>query len=112
MRWLLVTVALLGATAAFAGAIYARDLAPGAWRPPERQIAAHDAAMVLRGLTGGRCADHCAVTGLTQRPAGWWRAAITVRSWRRCVDIDITRFAVTSSHGIQGIRIGSCRAAG
>lgn len=39
MRWLLVTIALLAASACLVGWIYLRDRGDTNWRPPERHLA-------------------------------------------------------------------------
>jgi hypothetical protein len=107
MRWLAVTVALLGACAALVGAIYFRDRVPSQWLPPERPTAHADAMAVAAGL-GGTCPRECSVTLVGNPRPGHWVERITVPSGARCVDIDVPNFATSLHHGVSGVTEVDC----
>jgi hypothetical protein len=109
MRWLAATVTLLTASVALAGGVYLRDRDPGAWRPPEATLARSYARTLLAALGGTGCTHGvCGVMSLTRTSPSRWLAAIEVHSRTRCFEIDLDRFAVTETHGVEGIAAVSC----
>jgi hypothetical protein len=110
MRWLAVTVALLGACAALVGAVYFRDRVPSHWLPPERPAAHADAMAVAAGL-GGTCPRECSVKLLGHPRPDHWVERIAVPAGIRCVDIDVVSFATGLQHGFSGITEVNCQQA-
>lgn len=109
MKWLAVTLALLGASAALLGAIYLRDR-DTSWRPPPRTAADFDARMVLTYVAGPDCGTRCSYKLLANPRDNHWLARIVDRSRAECVDIDLDRFGINESHGIAGIVMVNCDA--
>jgi hypothetical protein len=111
MRWLYLTIGLLGASACLIAWIYLRDRDPSSWRPPERQMVRADAAATLAALSGGGCRSGCATELLGRTRQHRWLVRITVRGRRQCLQIDPYTFALSQEHGLSGVWPSRCVAA-
>jgi len=113
MRWLAVTLALLGASVALVAGIYLRDR-DTSWRPPERATADFDAQWLLLYLAGPACGNRCGYRLLGHPQTNHWLAWINDRSRTQCVDINVGAFQITTAHGVLGVTRIPCdaRAAG
>jgi hypothetical protein len=107
MRWLVVTVALLCASAALVAGIYLRDR-DASWQPPQRDRAAYDARMVMALVAGPDCGKRCSYTLLANPRDSHWLARIVDRSRTECVDIDVLKFDTSRAHGISGVTAVGC----
>jgi hypothetical protein len=110
MRWLAVTLALLGASLALVAGIYLRNY-DSSWRPPQRTAAEADAKIVFTYVAGLWCARHCSSTVLATSRPNHWLARIVDRSRPRCVDINVETFGVSQAHGLSGIAVVNCGSA-
>jgi hypothetical protein len=110
MRWLAVTLALLGASVALVAGIYLRNY-DSSWRPPQRTTAEADAKIVFTYVAGLWCATHCSSTVLATARPNHWLARIVDRSRAKCVDINVATFDVSETHGLSGIAVVNCRSA-
>ena len=108
MRWLAATILLLAATVALSGVIYARDLQPGAWRPPAGEAAASDAQAIARALSADGCATRCRVSDVRQITGSHWRATVRAGAVVRCAEIDVNTFAFTRRSGLHGATVAAC----
>ena len=107
MRWLAVTLALLGASAALVSGLYLRDRDTSAWLPPGPTIARHDALAVAADL-GGTCPRECKVK-LVGHPRGdHWIEWIEIPTLTTCVDINVRTFATEKVHGLSGVTRTGC----
>jgi hypothetical protein len=111
MRWLGVTLALLGVSAVLVAGIYLRDR-DTSWRPPQRAAADFDARMVLTYVAGPDCGKRCSYKLLANPRDNHWLARIVDRSRAQCVDIDVEKFGIDESHGIAGIATVNCGSVG
>jgi hypothetical protein len=109
MRWLAVTIALLGASAALVGGIYLRDRDPSTWLPPGPTAAHHD-AMAIAAAMGGTCPQECVVKQLGHPRTYHFTERIQVPATTTCVDINIVTFGTDDSHGISGVTTLRCDA--
>jgi hypothetical protein len=100
MRWLTVTVALLGASAALVAGIYLRDRDPSGWLPPPRVAASQDAETILLVIACPRAICSYRLVG-SPRP-GHWVASLFTGAGTVCFDIDLVAFDVNASHGFTG----------
>jgi hypothetical protein len=107
MRWLCLTAGLLAASAALVVGIYLRDRDPQ-WLPPQRKMAAYDARTMLLQL---RCGHVCSYAVLGNPHPGHWTVRVEDGLATECFDIDVVRFATTTSHGISGVTTVACGAA-
>ncbi|HEY2317971.1 MAG TPA: hypothetical protein VGH67_06700 [Solirubrobacteraceae bacterium] len=107
MKWLAATAILIGASAALMLGIFLRDR-DTSWRPSERVTAEFDAHWVLAYVAGPTCGRRCSYTLLAHPRGHHWVARIVDRSRAECVDIDLTRFNVSSKHGVAGIDVVNC----
>lgn len=110
MKWLAITLALLGASVALVAGIYLRDY-DSSWRPPQRTAAEADAKIVFTYVAGLWCATHCSSTVLATARPNHWLARIVDQSRSRCVDIDVETFNVSQDHGLSGIAVVNCGSA-
>jgi hypothetical protein len=109
MKWLALTLCLLGASAGLVAWVYLRDRDPASWRVPESQFVRADAAVALRALGGSECGSRCAVAellGPTQPHR--WLVRLTVRGRVQCVQIDPATFGASLQHGLAGVRASRC----
>jgi hypothetical protein len=111
MKWLVVTLALLGASAALISGIYLRDRDPSRWLPPGPTVAHHD-AMAIAAAIGGTCPRDCTVKLLGHRRTDHWTERIEIPAATECVDIDVLTFATDEVHGISGVTKVDCDAVG
>ena len=88
MRWLAITLALLGASAALVSGLYLRDRDTSAWLPPGPTIARHDALAVAADL-GGTCPRECKVklVGHPQQQRLAFAEALGVRAFADPLDV-------------------------
>jgi hypothetical protein len=109
MRWLGLTVGLLGASLCLAGWVYLRDRDPGSWRPPEDQAAHVDARTALAALEGPVCARGCRSQVLGRVRPGSWLVRVTLRGRPECLRIDLDTFAI-GQYGLVGAQLSRCEA--
>lgn len=109
MKWLAVTVALLGASAALVGGMYVRDRDPSGWLPPGPTIARHD-AMSIAAAIGGTCPRDCTVKLLAHPRTDHWTERIEIPAATECVDINVRTFDTNEVRGISGVTKVSCDA--
>jgi hypothetical protein len=107
VKWLAVTLALLGISAALVTGIYLRDR-DTSWRPAPRTAADFDARMVLTYVAGPDCGARCSYELLANPRDNHWLARIVDRSRAECVDINLDTFGINESHGIAGIVMINC----
>ena len=105
MRWLVVTMVLLGASAALVAGIYARDREPARWLPPQRKAANSDVkTMLLQMHCGGQCTYR-----LVDNPqADHWVARINTGTKIQCFDINLLTFDTGQAHGVSGVSAVQC----
>jgi hypothetical protein len=108
MRWLGVTLGLLGACVCLVAWIYLRDRATGNWRLPERQIATADAARTLAAFDGADCSRGCAVKLVGRVDSHHWLVRITVQGRSQCLQLDLATFATDQRHGLAGVEPSVC----
>lgn len=107
MKWLVVTIGLLGATAALVAWIYLRDRDTANWRPPERSLAYGD-TVTARDVMSFPCGGRCSVTVLGNPVPHRWLTRIA-SPWRaRCYEIDVDTFEVSQQSGMTGIHAVGC----
>jgi hypothetical protein len=109
MKWLGVTLALLGASAALVGVIYLRDRDPSDWLPPGPTVAHHD-ALAIAAAIGGTCPRECIVQALGHPRTDHWTERIEIPSATECVDINVRTFATDDVHGVSGVTRVGCDA--
>jgi hypothetical protein len=108
MRWLGVTLGLLGACVCLVAWIYLRDRDTAHWRLTERQIATADAARTLAAFDGADCARRCTVKLLGHIDSHNWLVRITVRGQSQCLQLDLAAFATDQRHGLAGVEPSGC----
>jgi hypothetical protein len=108
MRWLGITLGLLGACVCLVGWIYLRDRDTANWRLPERQIATADAARTLAAFDGADCAQQCAVKLVGRLDSHHWLVRITVQGRSQCLQLDLATFATDQRHGLAGVEPSGC----
>lgn len=108
MRWLGVTLCLLGACVGLVAWIYLRDRDPGNWQLPERQLAATDAARTLVAFGGDNCGRDCAVKLLDRLYPHHWLVRITVQGRSQCLQLDLSTFSTDQRHGLAGVEPSGC----
>jgi len=107
MRWLLLTLVLLAASAGLLGWIYLRDRDTH-WQPTEPQLAYAAAESTLSKLGGAGCNTGCSTDVLANPTPHHWLARITLKGKTRCVQIDLQTFNVNGPHGLTGVKAHSC----
>jgi hypothetical protein len=110
MKWLVVTVVLLGASAGLVSGLYLRDRDASSWLPPGRTVAHHD-AMAVAAAIGATCPRECDVKLLGHPRTDHWTEWIRVPAATVCVDIDVRTFATDQASGLSGVTKVPCRAA-
>jgi hypothetical protein len=110
MRWLAVTLVLLGASAALVAGIYVRDRG-ATWLPPARTAADFDARVVLAEVAGPGCGRRCSYELLANPRPDHWLAQIVDRSHTRCVDINLRTFRTSDVSGLSGVTVIDCGSA-
>jgi hypothetical protein len=108
MRWMGVTLGLLGACVGLVAWIYLRDRDTTNWRLPERQLATADAARTLAAFDGADCGQRCTVKLVGRVDSHHWLMRITVRGRSQCLRLDLTTFATDRRHGLAGVQPSSC----
>lgn len=108
MRWFVVTVALLAASALLVSWIYLRDRHTSNWRPSPAALAHADAATLLATQRAYHCHSGCTFKVLGHSRGPHWLARINIRSDARCFDIDVDSFAFSPQHGLSGMEEVSC----
>jgi hypothetical protein len=108
MRWLGVTLGLLGACVCLVAWIYLRDRDASQQRLPERQIATADAARTLAAFGGADCGGRCAVKLVGRIDSHHWLVRITVRGHSQCLQLDLATFATDQRHGLVGVKPSHC----
>lgn len=108
MRWLGVTLGLLGACVCLVTWVYLRDRDTSQWRLPERQIASADAARTLAAFDGAGCGQGCAVKLVERLDSHHWLVRITVRGRSQCLRLDLATFATGQRHGLAGVEPSGC----
>jgi hypothetical protein len=111
MKWLVMTLALLAASAALVSGIYLRNRDPSHWLPPGPIVAHHD-AMAIAAAIGGTCPRDCIVKLLGHPRTDHWTERIDIPTASECVDINVLTFATDEVHGISGVTKVGCDAVG
>lgn len=110
MRWLALTLALIGASAALIGGIYFRDRTSSSWLPPPREAAALDARTIIDLMA---CPGPCTYTVVRTSRAYHWVATIhSSNTSTHCYDIDLQTFDTGTGHGVSGVLPVACDRAG
>jgi hypothetical protein len=109
MRWLGLTVGLLGVSLCLLGWVYLRDREPSGWRPPEAQAARVDARIALAALEGPRCPHGCHAQVLGRVQPEYWLVRITLRGRPQCLQLDLDTFAI-GQYGLVGTQPSRCQA--
>jgi hypothetical protein len=108
VRWLAVTLALLGASAVLVAGIYLRDRDPSNWLPAPRTAASSDAGAVMAGLGGPDCGRRCSFRLLGNPKPDHWLAQIVDRARTECVDINLRAFGASDTNGLSGVALIDC----
>ncbi len=107
MKWLILTVAMLTASALLVAGIYVRDRGTTGLRPPPQPLAQRDAQEMLSLLDGGRCADGCTVALVRHPRPSRWVARVQVAAVTKCFELDLLSFRWTRS-GLHGVSVVGC----
>ena len=109
MRWLALTVALLGACVALGAWTYTRDRDTGWSGVTERLEAQTQARRLLDLMTPGRpCGTRCSSAAVRRVAPRTWDVVVVTARWRGCYRVALDTFNASPAHGLRGLRRVPC----
>jgi hypothetical protein len=109
MRWLALTLALLGACVALSAWTYVRDRDTGWTHVTERLEAQSQARRLLDLMTVGQtCAGRCSSAAVRRTAPRTWDVVVVTARWRGCYRVALDTFAASPAHGLRGLERLPC----
>jgi hypothetical protein len=110
LRFLALTLVLVGASCGLATWVYLRDRDTSETRLPERQLVRVDAVKALTVLGEAHCRKGCTTEILAHSEPHSWTVKVGFEGRVRCLRIDPRSFAANVQHGLSGVRPDRCTA--